>query len=855
MSPMSKKLQHINPSWPEAIIITALVGLGLVFMWIMFNNTIIRNHRNAMQVASSIVPALSLEKITQLDASPGDLHKPAYQELKTAFQSIIKQNKNACFAYLYVKRNGKYYFLLDSEPENSPDYSPPGQEYAEAANAYKLPFVDGRSRITPPLTDRWGTWVSVLVPVTNGPTGKVVAVFAMDISTRDWNRRIFQEAAKSSALVVLLILSGLLLMRFMARNRLLVNEIAERSQVEKALAESEERYRLLYENSSIGIYQTTPDGKVLLSNQALLNILDYKSFDELKQKDIEKGEFDPVYERSVFKEIMEKEGAIFGLENVWKRQDGRMVYIRENAKAVRDEQGKILYYDGTIEDITERVMAEKALRYSEERFRQIAEQSREVVWEVDTTGLYTYISPLSSSVLGYLPGELVNKKHVFDLLTDDSREEFRMVTMDFFGRKESFHDFIRQTVKGNGERIWVMTNAVPIVDEKGILTGYRGADSDITERIQRESLLNKLTQAVEQSPVSIVITSIDGTIEYGNPKSCQTTGYSLDELSGQNPRILKSAFKPSSAYSELWETITAGKVWQGEFLNKRKNGELYWEAASISPIFDNKGNIINFLAVKEDITPIKKLISELQDAKDRAESSDLLKSAFIKNISHEIRTPLNGIVGMSEQLLQTSLPPPLKEQLQSLIKDSSARLINTVDSYLDISMIVSGNVVVQVQPFSLGQLLNDIKTVIHPACISRNLVLRLQLPAEPENRMVKSDSELLTKILMHLLGNAIKFTETGTITFGYETNGDLLALFVKDSGIGIEKSFLPHIFETFTQADVSDTRAYEGSGLGLAIAYRLARLLSGEIRAESEKLVGSTFYLTFRLNDLFGQPE
>lgn len=846
---MTSNRSRLVPSFAEATIILAVLLLGLLFTWYVYNNVKNQNQRNALQIGKSVVAAIPENQIALLTASPKDTLSQAYLELKASFQDIIKENNNARFAYLYIERNGKYYFLLDSEPSGSPDYSPPGQEFTEVSETDKKPFSDNKSLVTKPLTDRWGTWVSILVPVKDNATGKIIAVFGMDISAKAWRRAELITIAESLILVIALILLGLLSLRYIAKNKHLEKEISERTSAEKALSESEHRYRLLYENASIGIYQTTPDGKILLSNLALLKILGYNSFEELKERNIDEGEFDPNYSREEFKNAMEKEGEIHGLESIWKRQDGELIYIRENAKAIRDENGKIQYYDGTIEDITDRKQAEKALQYSEERFRQIAEQSRDVVWEIDTNGMFTYINTLSNSVLGYSPEELIGKKYFYDLHPEESREDYRKASFGTFQRKENLHEFIHETITGSGKRIWTTTNGAPILDENGILKGYRGADNDITERIERESLLRKLTLAVEQSPVSIVITSIDGAIEYGNPKACETTGYTLEELAGQNPRILKSGFKPSSSYNELWQTIISGKIWHGEFLNRRKNGDLYWEAATISPIFDNEGNIINFLAVKEDITNIKKLISELQEAKDKAESGDLLKTAFIKSISHEIRTPLNGIVGMSEQILNTSLSLQTKEQLLVLIKESSARLINTVNSYLDISMIVSGNVVVQNKPFDLNQLLSTINHEIQPACLSKSLALQLLIPAEPENFSVNTDADILTKILTHLLNNAIKFTNSGNIDFGYEIRNDVIEFFVKDTGIGIDKGYLPFIFEAFTQADVSDSREYEGSGLGLSIAYRLVHLLSGEIRVESEKNNGASFFITFLRSD------
>jgi PAS domain S-box-containing protein len=842
---MERKQNSNKPSLAETILFLAAFAFGLGFVWIKHTNVVQRNHRNALEVAQSVVASLPKEKLYSLEAVLTDTSKQEYKELKASFWDIIKQNPNARFAYLYLNRNGKCYFLLDSEPSTSADCSPPGQYFSEAADAIKQPFYDGKSLVTPPTKDRWGKWISVLVPIRDKNNDKIFAVFGMDINAKSWNRFIFLEVAESSVLVVVLILLGMAAMRFRTKNRRLQNEVKDRLETQKALTESEERYRLIYENASIGIYRTTPDGQILLSNNALLKILGYKSFDELKERNIDKDEFDPDYSRAEFKKTMEEKGEIFGLEDVWKRQDGRLVYIRENAKAVRDNQGNILFYDGTIEDITESKLAEKALRYSEERFQQIAEQSREVVWEVDKDGLYTYISPLSISVLGYAPDELVGKKYFYDLHPEKSRSEFKTKVLEGYSMKKDFRDYISLMVKGTGETIWAINNGVPILDENGELIGYRGAGSDITERIEKERLLKKLTLAVEQSPVSIFITNVDGKIEYVNPQACKTSGYTFEELSDKTPSMLKSGFIQETVYQKLWETINSGKIWHGEFLNKRKNGELYWEAATISPIFDNNGAIINYLAVKEDITNIKKMVSELKEAKNRAESGDKMKSAFIKSISHEIRTPLYGIVGISEEIIKPDFSQEDKEQMLGFIKESSSRLMHTVISYLDISMIVSGNMEVQIQDFDLVKLLVGIKDEIQTVCLNKSLDLQLHIYDNQKHFNFSSDSELLKKIITHLLDNAVKFTDSGLISFGYELINNEIVFFVKDTGIGIDNKFLPDIYEAFTQADDSDTRAYDGSGLGLAIAYRLVQLLSGTIKVESKTGMGTTFYLRF----------
>ena len=208
----------------------------------------------------------------------------------------------------------------------------------------------------------------------------------------------------------------------------------------------------------------------------------------------------------------------------------------------------------------------------------------------------------------------------------------------------------------------------------------------LSEQILADSERRKLSQAVEQSSVSVIITDITGNIEYVNPKVSEISGYSKNELLGKNPRIFKSGTSPDTYYASLWREILAGNQWKGEILNKKKNGEYFWELMSISPIFGPDGSITHFVSIKEDITRQKTLIEELLAAKEKAEASDKLKMAFIQNISHEIRTPLNGILGISEFILQPDITEDDRKAYLAILNTSSERLISTVTNYLDISL-------------------------------------------------------------------------------------------------------------------------------------------------------------------------
>ncbi|HRQ31149.1 MAG TPA: PAS domain S-box protein, partial [Saprospiraceae bacterium] len=219
----------------------------------------------------------------------------------------------------------------------------------------------------------------------------------------------------------------------------------------------------------------------------------------------------------------------------------------------------------------------------------------------------------------------------------------------------------------------------------------------IEEKKATEIKLRKLSQAVEQSSASVVITNLDGEIEYVNPKFTESTGYTFDEVVGKNPRILKSGNQPRESYKKLWENISEGKVWRGEFHNRKKNGELFWESASISAITSPDGEITHYLAVKDDITKRKQVEADLKLAKEQAEAANRAKSEFLASMSHEIRTPMNSILGFSEVMLNTTNDPKQKSFLKTIL-DSGKTLLLLINDILDLSKIEAGRMEISPEP-------------------------------------------------------------------------------------------------------------------------------------------------------------
>jgi len=366
---------------------------------------------------------------------------------------------------------------------------------------------------------------------------------------------------------------------------------------------------------------------------------------------------------------------------------------------------------------------------------------------------------------------------------------------------------------------------------------------------QSEIQLRKLSQAIEQSPAMVVITNLNGDIEYVNPIFSEVTGYTFEEAIGQNPRILKSGELPAEVHKELWETITAGNIWKGELHNKKKNGDLFWEAASISSITNSEGEITHFLAVKEDITKKKLIEQELIAAKEKAEEADKLKTAFINNISHEIRTPLNGILGFGQVLAESDLSKEERRGYFEHVEKAGNRLMNTVNDYMDIALLVSDALEVTKKDFALEAVFGKITEKAKKLCAGKNIEFKLEIPKEAIGLTVHSDPEFIQKILDKLLENAIKFTNAGGIICGCQIKTEHLSFFVKDTGCGIDNNKLDLIFELFKQADTAITRGHEGSGLGLTIAKGLVTLLGGEIAVVSENGKGSVFSFTIPLTN------
>ncbi|HTR80267.1 MAG TPA: PAS domain S-box protein [Bacteroidota bacterium] len=730
-----------------------------------------------------------------------------------------------------------------------------------------------------------------------------------------------------------------------------------------ALEKSEEHFRSIYENSTIGLYRTQPDGTIILANPTLVKKLGYASFEEIAGRNLEKDGFEPPRHRKKFMEQLEMLGEVQGWETAWSRHDGSTVYIRESARAIKDSNGRTLYYDGTVEDITERKEAEESLRQSEERFRLILDNMPILLNAFDTNGLFVVWNKACEETTGYKAEEMIGNPKAFELLypdpeyrarvwnssldPDGKENVFELVTktgeprsiewfdiyrrlkvpawsswgmgQDITERKQAadalresearFRQLAEAAVEGIGiteKGIFVDGNTRiaamlgyelremigrPVIEfiapesreevVKNIGDNYEGSYEnmllrkdgtslpveshartmmwggramrvtvilDISERKRAEEQLQKLSLAVGQSPASIVITDTQGNIEYVNPKFTEVTGYAANEAIGANPRILKSGNTPPEDYRRMWETISSGEAWRGEFHNRKKNGELFWEMASISPV-KNKDNVItNYVAVKEDITERKKLEEHFRQAQ-KMESIGTLAGG----IAHDFNNILGIILGHSTLLDRTKEDRQKQSRHIEAITKATQRGAAIVRQLLTVARKTE----TLFETVDLNEIISEINKLLSetfPKTIVITTSLQRDLPS------IIADAGQMHQVLLNLYVNARDampkggslIVSTKTVAgeavssrFANATAPKYIQVEIADDGVGMDDSTRQRVFEPFfTTKEVG-----RGTGLGLAVVFGIVERHSGFIDVRSTLGEGTIFTMYLPIPD------
>ena len=487
----------------------------------------------------------------------------------------------------------------------------------------------------------------------------------------------------------------------------------------------------------------------------------------------------------------------------------------------------------------QRKQAETKLAESEKHFRLFYENAPILYQSLDIEGSILEVNNMWLKTLGYQREEVVGHS-IEEYLTEESIGILQEAFPKFLATGR-VHNVEYELVSKKKGKVVVVVEGLIATDKSGKFQRTHCVLHNVTERRHAEQQIRLLSRSVEQSPVSVMITDPDGRLMYVNPKFTEVTGYSMEEVIGKNPSLLKSGEHPPSFFKKLWDTILSGNEWRGEFRNKKKNGEIYWDSSTISPILNEKGDIAYFVGVQEDVTEKKRLHDELVKAKEKAEESDRLKSAFLANISHEIRTPMNGILGFMDLLREPELEEGTKNRYIDIINKSGERLMATINDIIEISKLEAGQLQIQISDIDITAMMDYLYGFFKHQADEKGIQLKINNRLSGMDALIKADRQKLEGVLINLIRNAIKFTREGFVEFGNRLEDGQLLFYIRDTGVGIPADRLKAIFDRFVQADLKLTRTYEGSGLGLSIAKGYTELLGGKIEVESEEGKGSTF--------------
>ncbi len=620
----------------------------------------------------------------------------------------------------------------------------------------------------------------------------------------------------------------------------LAQDITERKRAEEAMGKSDLRFRRVWENSLDGMRILDLHGNFVMVNDAFCRLVG-KKYDELIGKPYgcayksQSAEQDAEDVKTLQHRIANRTFAR-NQEVELSLQDGRRVLVElsNSLLEIPNEPPLLL---SMFRDITERREAEAKLRESEEKFRTLSEQSPNMIY-INKGGKIVYANQRCVELMGYSKEEFYAP--TFNYLSLIAPEHISTVKKNFSkhlaGEELAPHEYA--LIAKNRRRI-VGLHTTRLIDFEGE-SAILGIVTDVTGTRHAEEELRKLQRAVEQSPSSIVITDTEGAIEYVNPKFCEITGYSLAEAIGENPRILKTGHTTPEQYAALWETIRSGQEWRGEFRNKKKNGEIFWEQASISPVRDAVGNITHFLAVKEDITKRKILEQQLWQAQ-KMESIGTLASG----IAHDFNNILGIILGYASLLLQKSVDrEKINKYVNAIVKatDRGAGLVRQILTFARKSEFKLEKVDVNSLIGELAKMLGE----TFPKTISLSLQLEKSLP------LLSVDRTQLHQALLNLCVNARDaMADKGALSvttrlvsgntlgsrFAAAYGRKFVEISVSDTGVGIDETTKHRVFEPFfTTKEVG-----KGTGLGLAVVFGVVQEHRGFVDVESELGRGSTF--------------
>ena len=637
-----------------------------------------------------------------------------------------------------------------------------------------------------------------------------------------------------------------------------ITDISDLINTQKVLHESENKFRSLAEASKDLIVALNPNGKITYVNPAVNNLLGYNS-EEVKGQSFWRYVADKYVDltmRNFNKGLRGEKIPLYEIELIHKA--GTLIPFELSLSSLLDDDGKIIGRQVVARDITERRRVRQILEKNEKRHKALIRQFRlmtdnmpDLIWTKDMQGRFTFVNKSVCDVL---------------LHAKDTEEPIGKTDMFFAERerklgkgRKNWHTFgelcvdsdslvlqekrpMRFEEYGNirGKFLYLDVSKAPIFDEKNKIIGTVGHARIVTKEKAAEKELLLRDKALNSAANAIIITDATGKIEWVNKAFTDLCGYSEEEAIGRDTNELIGSENRSKEFVDnLNNTLLSGKVWKGEFVDKHKDGHYYVVEEVITPVPDENGKVVHLIGIMTDITERKERDKELREAKEAAEESSRLKSAFLTNMNHEIRTPMNAIMGFSSLLSEATSEE--KNHYADIIFTSSEQLLKLIDDVIFLSRLQSEKLPLNESDYSPEKMVTDVVNMFNLPQLRKNLLLKTNIDKNVKNLFSLGDEDKIRQVLSNLISNAIKYTKKGSVEIGVKIVENNILFTVKDTGMGITKNEQKNIFKAFYRSPKVTDAAIRGTGLGLNIAKQLVELMGGTISVESKLEKGSLF--------------
>lgn len=534
-------------------------------------------------------------------------------------------------------------------------------------------------------------------------------------------------------------------------------------------------------------------------------------------------------------------------------QQPELVVLKEyNEVLIRKIEDKMLQTEKSEKELKRYAEAlEKEIderKKKEALFHTLARVSPVGIFRTAPDGKITYVNPKWSELSGLSGKEASGSGWLNAVHSDDRGRLSESWINNLKSQNESSTEY--RFVRPDGSIAWVLGKAVPEIVGMEVV-GYIGTITDITERKLAEvdlQLSEKQLSTIYETVGDVIYylaIEADGIYRFISVSQTfyKVTGLSPEMIIGKLVTEVIPEPSLSIVLEKYRQAIDEKTIIQWEETSEYPTGKLIGEV-SITPVVDNNGLCTHLVGSVHDITKMKLTEEELIKAKDKAEESDRLKTAFLHNISHEVRTPMNAIVGFSDLIIDPDLTPEIRNEFVHTIVQASNQLLSIITQIVNMATIEAGQEKIFEKEIALNSIFKMVSDQFHSEAVRKNISLTFNTPLPENEDKIRTDETKLIQIISNLLGNALKFTKNGSIDFGYVVKDKYLEFYVKDTGIGIPEELHGKIFERFRQVETTLAREFEGSGLGLSISKAYVELLGGKIWLTSRPGEGSAFYFT-----------